>query len=342
MKALIKKNSGYDNMELLDIAIPQIQDSYVRVKVAYSGICGTDIHTFKGEYGSTYPVVLGHEFSGIVSEIGSNVKNIKVGDKITSETTFSICGTCPYCLTQDYNLCASRKGIGTAVNGSMAEEVLLRADSVHVLNNDLSLESIALTEPLACCVHATLEKTVVTKHDTVLIFGPGPIGNMVAQIAKSQGATVILAGITSDVKRLELAKSFGIDKTVDVLSEDLKKIVLEMTNGEGANKTFDCSGSIIAVNQGLALTKKLGDFVQVGLFATPLVELNTEMIIQKELHYIGCRSQKPSSWKKAIELMSNKQINTEELITKIVSLDSWREGFDAVIKGTEMKVLIKS
>ncbi len=342
MKALVKTASGYDQMALQDIASPQIREGFVKARVAYSGICGTDIHTFKGEYGNTYPVVLGHEFSGTIAEVGANVTHLKVGDKITSETTFSICGECEFCQSKNYNLCGSRKGIGTVVNGSMAEEVLLRAESVHLLTENISLKSAALTEPLACCVHAVLEKTNTTNKDVVLVIGPGPIGNLVAQVAKSQGAYVILAGITNDIKRLDLAKKFGINRTVDVLTEDLKQVVMDATNGHGVDKTFDCSGSIKGVNQGLNLMKKLGDFVQVGLFTTPLVELDTNVIIQKELNYIGCRSQKPSSWVTAIGLMDKKQIFTEELITAEVDLEHWREGIDLVIKGSEMKVLIKS
>lgn len=339
----MKVEPGYDKMLLKTIPELGVQKNQVKIKVAYTGICGTDIHTFTGQYkNSQTPVVLGHEFSGIVVEVGEDVTKIKVGDKVTSETTFVTCGECDYCLEKDYNLCAHRKGIGTQINGSFAEYVISREESVHVLPDAVDLKAAALTEPLACCVHAALEKTVVKKEDKVLIFGPGPIGLLQAQVVKAQGAFVILAGITKDQKRLELAKSLGIDVTVDIQNESLEEIVLTYTKGYGVDKLFECSGAVQALNQGLPLVKKKGTFVQVGIFSEKLNLLDQESIIQREITYIGTRSQKPSSWHIALKLLEEKKINTEKMITKIVPLDYWRQGFEAVLSGNEIKVLVQS
>ncbi|MED3863480.1 zinc-binding dehydrogenase [Priestia megaterium] len=343
MKAVMKVEPGYDKMLLKTIPELEVQKNQVKIKVAYTGICGTDIHTFTGQYkNSQTPVVLGHEFSGIVVEVGEDVTKVKVGDKVTSETTFVTCGECDYCLEKDYNLCAHRKGIGTQINGSFAEYVISREESVHVLPDAVDLKAAALTEPLACCVHAALEKTVVKKEDKVLIFGPGPIGLLQAQVVKAQGAFVILAGITKDQKRLELAKSLGVDIAVDIQKESLEEIVLAYTNGYGVDQLFECSGAVQALNQGLPLVKKKGTFVQVGIFSEKLNLLDQESIIQREITYIGTRSQKPSSWHIALKLLEEKKINTEKMITKIVPLDYWRQGFEAVLSGNEIKVLVQS
>ncbi|MHA7742858.1 sorbitol dehydrogenase [Priestia aryabhattai] len=343
MKAVMKVEPGYDNMLLKTIPESEVQKNQVKIKVAYTGICGTDIHTFTGQYkNSQTPVVLGHEFSGIVVDVGEDVTKVKVGDKVTSETTFVTCGECEYCLEKDYNLCAHRKGIGTQINGSFAEYVISREESVHVLPDTVDLKAAALTEPLACCVHAALEKTVVKKEDKVLIFGPGPIGLLQAQVVKAQGAFVILAGITKDQKRLELAKSLGVDVAVDIQKESLEEMVLTYTDGYGVDKLFECSGAVQALNQGLPLVKKKGTFVQVGIFSEKLNLLDQESIIQREITYIGTRSQKPSSWHIALKLLEEKKINTEKMITKIVPLDYWRQGFEAVLSGNEIKVLVQS
>ena len=340
MKALTKTNPGYDQMELLDMQEPKATKNFVKIKVEYSGICGSDLHSFKGEYGNIKtPVVLGHEFSGTVVEVGEEVKEIKIGDRVTSETTFETCGTCDYCKSKDYNLCPSRKGIGTQVNGSFAEYVLSREESVHVLPDNVSFLAASLTEPLACCVHAALEKTTIDKDDVVLILGPGPIGLLLAQVVKSQGAKVILSGVTKDKERLEFGKKLGVDVIVDSLQEDLEKIVMEKTNGYGVNRAFDCSGAVPAVNQGLRLIKKKGEFVQVGLFANIKNPLDQEAIIQREIKYVGSRSQKPSSWIKSLELMEAKKVDPEALITKIVDLKDWRSGIEAAMEGTELKVI---
>ncbi|WP_163182815.1 zinc-binding dehydrogenase [Neobacillus sedimentimangrovi] len=343
MKAVMKHEVGYDNMSLVDIPEPKAIDDLVKIKVAYTGICGSDIHTFKGEYSNpTLPVVLGHEFSGVVVEVGKDVKNVKVGDRVTSQTTFEICGVCDYCKEKDYNLCSYRKGLGTQVNGSFAEYVISREKSVHVLPKEISLKAAALSEPLACCVHAALEKTTVRKEDKVLIFGPGPIGLLLAQVVKSQGAFVILTGITKDKPRLQLGKSIGIDVVVDSQQENLEEIVLKHTNGYGADKVFDCSGAVPALNQGLPLVRKKGTFVQVGLFAEKINPQNQDAIIQREISYIGCRSQKPSSWKIALDLLKNNKIHVEKMITKIVPLEKWRTGFESVMQGNEIKVMVQS
>ncbi|TWI59311.1 zinc-binding dehydrogenase [Halalkalibacter nanhaiisediminis] len=343
MKAVMKLNPGHDNMSLETLTEPEVKGDLVKIKVAYTGICGTDIHTFTGEYAnSKTPVVLGHEFSGIVTEVGPNVQNVKVGDRVTSETTFTTCGECEYCLEKDYNLCSNRKGIGTQVNGSMAEFVISREESVHVLADSISLKAAALAEPLACCVHAGLEKTTIEEEDKVLVFGPGPIGLLQCQVAKAQGAFVILAGITKDKERLELAKSIGVDVIVDVLEEDLTEVVMKHTGGYGVDKVFECSGAVPALNQGLPLVKKKGTFVQVGIFANKMNPLDQESIVQREINYIGTRSQKPSSWHLALKLLEDQKIDVDKMITKVVPLDEWRKGFEAVMGGNEIKVIIES
>lgn len=343
MKALLKKEPGYGNMELVEIDEPTINDDQVKIKVAYSGICGSDIHSYKGEYKNLRPpVVLGHEFSGVVVEVGKNVKGIKVGDKVTSETTFYICGQCDYCKSVDYNLCPDRKGIGTQVNGSFAEYVVARKESVHVLPDNVDLLSASITEAVACAAHAVLEKTNIELGDVVLIFGPGPIGLLTAQIVKARGGYVILAGLTKDKERFKVARELGIDRTVDIEKENLEEIVSTLTNGYGVDKVFECSGSVKALNSGISLVRKKGTIVQVGIFAKAYNEVDLEKIVQKEICYIGSRSQKPSSWKLALYLLETGKVNAKTIISDIYDLEDWSEAFEKVMKGEGLKVVLKS
>lgn len=342
MKALVKKDNEYGNMQLEEIDESVVNRNQVKIKVAYSGICGSDIHSYKGEYKNLRPpVVLGHEFSGIVVDVGSNVRGIKIGDKVTSETTYYICGKCDYCKSIDYNLCPNRKGIGTQANGSFAESVVNRAESIHILPENVDLLSASITEPLACCAHAVLEKTNVELSDVVLIFGPGSMGLLTAQIVKARGAYAILAGITKDKDRLKLAESLGIDKTVDIQNENLEKIVMDLTGGYGVDKVFECSGSVKAANSGLLLLKKKGTMVQIGIFAKSVNELDEDKIIQKEIIYIGSRSQKPSSWDKALYLLQTGKVNTKAIITDVYDLKDWKIGFNKVMNGEGIKIVLK-
>lgn len=343
MKGVSKQAPGYDQMEFIDLAVPEATSDKVLIKVAYTGICGSDIHTFKGEYKNpTTPVVLGHEFSGQVVAVGDQVKKVKLGDRVTSETTFTVCNECDYCKEKQYNLCPHRKGIGTQQNGSMANYVLAREESIHLLPDGLSYEGAAMSEPLACCVHAMYQKSRLELQDKIIIMGPGPIGLFLLQIAKDIGAFVIMTGITKDAHRLELAKKMGADVVVDTMKEDLAKVVEEVTDGYGVDKVYDASGALPAVNASLPLMRKQGIFVQVGLFRDKMNELDLETIIQREIAYVGSRSQNPYDWPIAIHLLAKGAINIDEMITKKYPLEEWRTAFDKVMEGNEIKVMIES
>ena len=342
MKALMKLREGYDQMDLVEVPEPRAEGNLVKIKVAYAGICGTDIHTFNGNYPANRPpVILGHEFSGVVVEVGELVTKVKVGDRVTSQTTFSVCGTCEFCANQEYNLCSHRKGLGTQVNGGFAEYVVSPESSIHVLPPEISLLAAALTEPFACCVHGALEKTTVKPGDTVLVFGPGAIGLMLCQLLLSQGAKVILAGVTADLDRLEFAKSFGVQIAVDQLKQNLEEIVMIETGGRGVDCVFECSGVVAALNAGLRLAAKKADVVQLGLFPEQMNLIETGVFFSKELRYVGSRTQKPSSWEKAIELMRTGKVSLEQFVSRVIPLEDWRSGFDAVRNHYAIKVVVR-
>ena len=342
MMGVFKTAPGYDQMDFYELDVPKAEGDKVLIKVAYTGICGSDVHTFKGEYiNPTEPVVLGHEFSGVVVAVGENVTKVKVGDRVTSETTFET-STDIYTHDRLYNLAMMRKGIGTQQNGSMANYVLSREESVHILPDSLSYEGAAMTEPLACCVHAMYQKSQLSLHDKIIITGPGPIGLYLLQIAKHIGAFVIMTGITQDAERLAMAKELGADVIVNTQEEDLAEVVLKYTDGYGVDKAYDASGATAAVNQVLPLMKKRGQFVQVGLFAKPIVEIDTNSIIQREILYTGCRSQNPFDWPIALHLLNSGAINIDKMITKKFPLEEWRSAFEAAISGKEVKVMIES
>lgn len=341
LKAVVKQSIGYDNMKYTNIAEPSAVDNLVKIKIAYSGICGTDFHAFTGAYsGTKAPVVLGHEFSGTVADIGENVRSIKIGDRITSETTFKTCGICPYCKEKEYNLCSERQGLGTQINGSMAEYLVTREESVHKLPDNVSLLNASLTEPLACAVHSVIEKAQVKKGEVVVVFGVGAIGLMVSAVAKSQGAYVIAAGISCDSQRFKIAKQLGADCTVDQTKEDLDKIVLSLTNNLGADICVECSGAPNAANKALQVVKRKGKVVQMGVFSESKVPIYTDLILHKEINYFGSRSQKPSSWHTSLRLLEHGLVNPAIMVSDIITLEDWRCGFESMHRGEGVKYVI--
>ena len=163
-------------MEVQEVEIPKCEPGDVLIKVAYAGICGTDLHAYKGEYSRTkFPVVLGHELSGVITEVGEGVTKFKVGDRVTCESTYKPCGTCRYCKKKEYNLCGHRIGIGTNKDGAFEEYMTMQADRVWKLPDNVSLRSAAISEPLACATHSVMEIGNVQEGETVVVFGAGGV-----------------------------------------------------------------------------------------------------------------------------------------------------------------------
>ncbi len=339
MKALVKTAHGFGNLEVLDVQEPKPGKDQVKIEVKYAGLCGSDIHTYEGHYKVAVPVTLGHEFSGEVVELGEGVTDFKIGDRVTSETTFYICGECEYCESRDYNLCNHRKGLGTQQNGGFTNYLIARKESVHHLPENVDFKSAAMTEPLACTHHA-VSKTTINKGDVAVVIGPGPIGLLTAQVAKSRGATVIITGLTNDKVRLDKALELGIDYAVNTQEEDLKEVVNGLTNGYGAELVFECSGAVPAANQGLDLLRKKGQYCQVGLFAKPKIEFDLEKIIQKEIRVVGSRSQKPADWDASLALMNDGFVNAKALVTHEFDITQWDEAYQAIKSGEAIKVLL--
>ncbi|WP_101842911.1 zinc-binding dehydrogenase [Halobacillus sp. Marseille-P3879] len=340
MKALVKTELGFGHLELQDKEVPVVGPDQVKIEVKYAGICGSDIHTYEGHYKVAAPVTLGHEFSGTVVEVGEGVTEFKPGDRVTSETTFYICGECEYCQSGDYNLCNSRKGLGTQQDGGFAKYLVARKDSVHHLPEHVDFQAAAMTEPLACTYHA-VAKTDIREEDIVVVIGPGPIGLFTAQVAKSFGATVLITGLTNDKVRLEKAKEIGIDYAVNTQVEDIKELVSNLTDSYGADVVFECSGAAPAAKQGLDLLRKKGQYAQVGIFAQPEVPFDLEKIIQKEIRLVGSRSQKSADWEPSLELMNNGSVNAKAMVTHEYDITQWQQAYDAIKSGEAIKVLLK-
>ena len=151
MQALVKYSDGAGNVRIEELAIPLPKDNEVRIKVKYAGICGTDIHIFHGHgYNFNPPVILGHEFSGIVDEVGTCADKNLVGNRVVSETYYYTCGKCYYCRAGKNNLCNQRKSIGSAVNGAFSEYIVVPEKNIHIIPDNVSFKDAALTEPLAC------------------------------------------------------------------------------------------------------------------------------------------------------------------------------------------------
>jgi L-iditol 2-dehydrogenase len=338
MKALVKYGKGENDMELREIPEPIPQANEAKVRVEATGICGTDLYGYSAV---KPPVVLGHETAGIVAEVGKEVKDIKVGDRVTTETTAYVCGQCKFCLSKNYNLCTHRKGLGSAANGAFAEYFVIRKESIHQIPSHIDFISASLFEPLSCAVHAVMEQANLLPNETVLILGPGPLGLLTAQIAKSLGAKVIICGIEGDEKRLSIAKKLGFNQVFNIKKKDIQDCLSNLTLGYGFDVVFECSGSVEAVEHGLNLTRKGGRYIQEGIVHQPIKLRFDQILFDKELSIIGSRTQKPSSWDKAINLVNDGKVNLEELVSDVLPLSNWKEGFRRAKNKNSIKIVLQ-
>ncbi|SFB00171.1 L-iditol 2-dehydrogenase [Lentibacillus halodurans] len=339
MKALVKTDLGFGHLAIQEKEVWQPGKDQVKIEVKYAGICGSDIHTYEGHYKVAAPVTLGHEFAGEVVEVGEGVTDFKPGDRVTSETTFYICGKCKYCQSGDYNLCNHRKGLGTQQDGGFAKYLIARHNSLHHLPENVSYKEAAMTEPLACTHHA-VSKTTINDGDVAVVIGPGPIGLFTAQVAKSRGAEVIVTGLSNDKVRLDKAEELGLDHVVNIQEQDVKELVHRLTEGYGADLVFECSGAVPAAKQGLDLLRKKGQYAQVGIFPESDIQFDMEKVIQKEIRVVGSRSQKPADWEPSLKLMNNGSVNAKDMVTHEFDITQWDEAYSAIKDGEAIKVLL--
>jgi L-iditol 2-dehydrogenase len=313
----------------------------VKVRVEAAGICGSDLHIYHDtiNYRIRTPVVMGHEFSGVVIAKGTEVGDqIAVGDRVTGEPSVYICGRCDYCLSEHYNLCSERQVMGYWHDGCFAPHC--NATFVHRLPDQVGFEAGALTELLACCVHSVIEQAGVTAGDFVAVTGPGPVGLFAALVAMAEGGTVLLCGTERDRARLRLAETLGVHYTVDVGAEDAVARVRQLTGGYGADVVVECAGAPPAMRLALELVRKRGRYSQMGLPGKP-VEIDFEKIAFKELQVSGGVGQRRPAWKRALKLMERGLIPAEKLISHQLPLAEWERGFALAENQEGVKVLLR-
>jgi len=237
-------------------------------------------------------------------------------------------------------MCANRKVVGYAVDGCFAKYCVVHARQVHLLPQNVDLISGALTEPLACCVHAVLELTTISAGDVVMITGPGPIGLLCLQLVKAAGGYAILCGTSQDTERLALGQQFGADAIVDVETEDARELVYGLTGVQGADVFLECAGAPPAARLGLELTRRGGQYTQVGLFSGPF-DLSFDLIAYKELRVTGSLGQRWSSWQRALSLMAQGKVDTRSLVSHTLPLSEWRQAFRLFEAKEGLKIVLK-
>jgi L-iditol 2-dehydrogenase len=339
MKALVKTEAGPGHLELKDWPEPKVLAGQVKLAIASCGICGTDIHILNGTWACQPPVVLGHEWCGTVVEVGPGVKHLAVGDRVVASNPAVTCGICFYCIAGNPFMCPDRISAGYMIDGAFAEFLCIDSRRCHKLPDNVSFREAALGEPLAVAVHSVIERTAVHAGDLVLVSGPGCIGLLTLQVAKLEGARVIISGLGKDQKRLDCARQLGADVVVDLAAQDLVEVVQQESKGRGADIVYECTGSAAALGACWAAVRKGGTLSPLGVYPGP-IETDFNSIMMKELNVIGSYGYVWTSWQRTVQLLAEKRINVDAMISHEFSLEEYEQAFATTRDGSGIKVVI--
>lgn len=340
MKAL--ELVGPSAFKVVDRALPEISASDVLIQVKACGICGSDIHGMDGSSGRRIPpVVMGHEASGVIQQLGANVDDLKVGDRVTFDSTV-FCNDCDYCSQGQVNLCDNRQVMGVSCgefhrDGAFSEHVACPAHICHRLPEGLSFEEAAFAEPVGVAVHA-VNRSQVKRGDTAVVIGSGLIGLLVIQAIKWRGCSQIIA-FDLDDSRLALAKQLGATEVFNSKQSDAVKSVVDLTGG-GADHAFEVVGASVTVNMAIDCVRKGACVTLVGNLS-PEVTMPLQKVVTRELTLFGSCAIN-GEYPEALTAIADGHIQVTPLITAQVNIDNAGEWF-AKLKAAEqpyLKVLV--
>jgi len=309
----------------------------VRISVAYTGICGTDLHIYHGDMDSrvTAPCVIGHEMSGRIAEVGAGVDGWQAGDQVTV-MPLDWCGQCPACHAGHTHLCHRLTFLGIDATGSMQSSWTVPARTLIRLPDDLALDWAALVEPTAVAVH-DVRRADLQPGEKALVVGGGPIGLLIASVAARQGAD--LRVVEPDPYRRTLAGELGFT-TVDPAAPDLPGVLAEWTTGAGAAVAFEVSGAAAGVTTAVEALAVRGRLVQVAIHSVPR-EVSLHRFFWRELTLLGARLYHREDFETAVSLIAELHIPAAALISRVEPLGRAAQAFGALEAGAAvMKVLI--
>lgn len=328
MVAVIKQGPGPGGIVVGSIPRPLPASGEAVLSVVATGICGTDVHIAHDEYAHETPVVMGHEILGRVLSVGSSIDEHWLGKLVAAETYFATCEACHMCRAGRRNLCTQRKSLGSFRNGGFAEEVMMPAMNLHELPHLPGELDGVLSEPLACVTHCLLDPPVVQPGDQVLVTGPGTMGQIAAQVARTSGGIVTLAGLPSDAARLSVAREIGFATITTKPDDDAFDVVIE------------CSGSAAAAAAGLRSVRRGGRVVQVGIFGGD-VSVPLDLVIYKEVVLTSGFASTPTSWRSAMRLLGSGELSLTPLVTQEVALENFNEALAATARGEGLKTVVR-
>ena len=341
MKAIVKTKRK-KGMELINVPTPRIGLRDVLIKVTLASICGTDVHIYDwthwARHRSTPPRIVGHEFVGIVEQIGNEVTHVEVGDRVSAESHIS-CGHCYQCSNGYSEVCRNLKLLGVDYDGALAEYLVLPE---HVLwKNDPNIPDnwATIQEPFGNAIDTVMAEDVSAK--TVLILGAGPIGLFATGIARASGASLIIVSDPNNY-RLAISKKMGAHMALNPGKKDITPLILDATNNNGVDVVLEFSGNNQALNQGLRVITPGGRISILGIYEKSVsIDLNKEVIFKK-IRIYGITGRKVfSTWHKTSRFLSSGVVNPDPILTHQFPLKDYEKGIKLMRDGKCGKVILE-
>jgi 2-desacetyl-2-hydroxyethyl bacteriochlorophyllide A dehydrogenase len=332
---------GNKKFEVRDMDFDELGPHEVLVKNMAAGICGTDVHIYHGEPGSAEvvpPIVLGHEFSGVVEAVGNEVKVVEVGDHVTMDPNI-YCGECYPCRMGKKQNCENLRALGVNMNGGFAQYCVTPESQCFKLNKDLDFTIGAMTEPLACAIHG-IDRADIKEGQSVLVIGGGTIGLLMVQLARLAGAAVVILSEPIEMRR-KIATEIGADATIDPLNENVNDRIFDITGHHGVDVVIECVGKVFATEQAISAA---GVGANIVLFSVPSVDAKVSLplfdMYKKELRIMASFIN-PDTHQRAVNLLNSNRLKIKELITHFYPLDHVEDAILMQMKNESIKVMVK-
>ena len=322
-----------------EVPIPEPSLGEVRIAVKSVGICGSDIHAYYGEHPfMSFPIVLGHECSGVVEKIGTGVTRLSVGDRVVLRPQ-DVCWKCRPCREGRYNICESLKVLGCQSAGGCSDYYVAKEELFYRIPDKIGFGEGTMIEPLAVAVHA-VKRAGTVEGKKVLVLGAGTIGNLVAQSAKGLGASTVMVTDVSEEK-LSMALNCGVDYAVDILKEDLGKVIKEKFGEDGVDVVYECTANPGALNQMLSIAGKGIPMVIVGVFAG-MPSINLANVQDREYELLGTLMYVENDYLESIRLIEEGNINLKILITGEYPIEELQKAYQYIEehKDTAQKLIL--
>lgn len=352
MKALARYGKEFGGYRLIDVPVPEIGEEDLLVEIKAAAICGADMKHYKVENGSDeFNSVRGHEFAGDIVKVGSKVTDWKVGQRIVSDNSGHVCGTCPSCDSGDFLTCPEKVNLGLDNNhwgGGFTKYCVIPGEILRIhkhaiweIPENLSYEEVAVMDPICNAYKAVAQRSSLLPGQDVVVFGTGPLGLFSVQMAKIMGAVnIVMVGLDDDKKtRFAIAKEVGATHIVNGSHEDVVARCQEICGKENLGLVIECSGANIALKQAIDMIRPNGEVVRVGMGFKPFnYPINEITSWAKTI--IGHMAYDSTSWRNALRLLSSGAIQVKPMITHHYGLSEWEKGFEAMANKEAVKVIL--